>query len=152
MPVQRFRKVLVVTAGAYSANDVVGGRIEFAGFINGTLQKITICDAAAQAGAYRMVFFESVPTDIADNSTYDIDDADLVKIIYIDLFPDSAGVAQSFTDNKIYYLWNLDVPMRSTGTIYAFLIADGTPTYAATTDVTVTLQVETEGKRAGLSS
>ena len=43
--------------------------------------------------------------------------------------------------------------MWGTGSdIWAFLITAGTPTYAATSDITVTVQVETEGKRIGLSS
>jgi hypothetical protein len=140
-----------VTAGAYSANDVVGGRLEFQGFRVGTLQSITICDNAAQNVAYRIIFFESQPTDITDNATFDIADADLVKIVYQDEL--ATGVRQAFTDNSYHFLYNLDVPMAAVGgNVWAFLITDGTPTYAATSDVTVTVQVDTGRVRAGLSS
>jgi len=148
MAIELFKKTLTVTAGAYSANDVVGGRIEFKGFLNGTLQSITITDAAAQNVAYLMVFFESGPTDITDNNTFTVADADLPKIIYHDTINTGSRVA--FTDNSFQALRGLDEPMRGAGgNIFAFLITLGTPTYAATTDVTVILQVETSNKRRG---
>ena len=148
MGIQTFKKTLTVTAGAYSANDVVGGRIEFKGLLNGTLQSITITDAAAQSVAYLMVFFESGPTDITDNATFTVADADLPKIIYHDTI--NTGTRVAFTDNSFQALRGLDEPMRGAGgNIFAFLITLGTPTYAATTDVTVILQVETSNKRRG---
>ena len=152
MPIVRFKVTPTVTAGAYSANDVVGGRLKFSGLRVGTLQSITICDNAAQAVDYILVLFESQPTNITDNDTFDITDADLDKIIYQDSLT-SASNRQAFTDNSYHFLYNLDVPLRSAGgTVYGFLITPGTPTYAGTGDITVTLQVETEGERAGLSS
>jgi len=152
MPIIRFKVTPTVTAGAYSANDVVGGRLKFIGLRRGTLQSITICDNAAQAVDYILVLLESVPTDITDNATYDITDSDLNKIVYQDSLT-SASNRQAFTDNSYHYLYNLDVPLVSAGgAIWGFLITSGTPTYAATSDITVILQVETEGQRAGLSS
>ena len=152
MPIVRFKPTPPVTAGAYSANDVVGGRLQFIGWRHGTLQSVTITDAAAQAVDYVLVFFESQPTDITDNATFDIADADLGKIIYQDGLTSSAN-RQAFTDNSYHSIYNLDVPMWGTGSdIWAFLITTGTPTYAATSDITVTVQVETGGNRVGLSS
>ena len=150
MAVERFKITPVVTAGAYAANDVVGGRLQFSGFRLGTLQSITICDNAAQAVDYFIVFFESQPTDITDNATFDIADADLDKIIYEEILT-SASTRRAFTDNSYHFLYNLDVPLKGAGSdIYAFLITPDTPTYVAITDITVTLQVETTGKRAGI--
>ena len=152
MTIVRFKVAPTVTAGAYSANDVIGGRLQFAGLKHGTLQSITITDAAAQAVNYVLVLFESQPTDITDNATFDIADADLPKIIYQDGLT-SSDTRQAFTDNSYHYLYNLDVPLWSAGgTIWGCLFTTGTPTYAATSDITVTLQVEVDGKRAGLSS
>lgn len=153
MTIRRYRVTPTVTAGAYSANDVVGGLLTFTGLKQGTLQSITICDKASQTGEYDVVFFDSEPTGINNNDTFDIADADLEKIIYFDSFPDAAATRQVFNDNSFSFLWNLDVPLWTTGgSLYAFLIAKGTPTYAGTSDITVTLQVETDNKRAGLSS
>lgn len=152
MPITRFKVTPAITAGAYSANDVVGGRLKFPGFTLGTLQSITVCDNANQAVDYILVFFESEPTDIADNAPADIVDADLDKIIYNDTLLDASD-KKAFVDNSFVFLYNLDVPLWATGdSIYAFLITLGTPTYAATNDITVTLQVETSGKRSGLSA
>lgn len=150
MPIKRFKIKPTITAGAYSANDVVGGRLQFTGWISGTLQSITVCDNAAQAVDYILVFFESEPTDIADNAPADIADADLDKIIYNDSLLDASD-KKAFVDNSFVFLYNLDVPMWATGkSIFAYLITPGTPTYAATDDITVTVQVETSGKRAGI--
>ena len=148
--IQRFKVTPVVTAGVYSANDVVGGRLQFTGFKQGTLQSITICDNAAQSVDYFIVLFASQPTDIADNATFDIADADLAKIVYEDTLT-AASTRRAFTDNSYHFLYGLDVPIRGVDDdIYAFLITPGTPTYAATSDVTVIMQVDVTGKRAGL--
>ncbi len=152
MPIQRFKVTPTVTAGAYSANDVVGGLLTFTGLRVGTLQAISICDNAAQDVDYLLVFFESAPTDITDNATFDIADADLAKIIYRKALT-SGTHRQAYTDNSEHSLYGLDVPLIAAGvSISAFLITPGTPTYAATGDITVTLQVETDGKRSGVSA
>ena len=142
MAIRRFKVTPTVTAGGYSANDVVGGLLTFGGLRNGTLQSITICDNAAQAVDYFLVLFEAAPTGISNNATFDIADADLDKIIYQDSLT-SASERQAFTDNSYHYLYGLSVPLWSAGgTVYGFLITTGTPTYAATSDITVTLQVK----------
>ncbi len=142
MVIRRYKVTPTVTAGAYSTNDVVGGLLTFSGLRNGTLQAITICDNATQAVNYLLVLFESAPTTIADNATFDIADADLDKIIYQDSLT-SASERQAFTDNSYHYLYGLSVPLWSAGgTVYGFLITTSTPTYAATSDITVTLQVK----------
>jgi len=152
MSIERFSVTPVVTAGAYSANDVVGGRLTFTGLRGGTLQSIIITDDASQSVDYFIVLFNASPTDITDNATFDIADADLLKIIYEDALT-AADTRRAFTDNSYHFLFNLDVPLWSEGgTIYGFLITTGTPTYAATNDITVILQVETGHKRVGLSS
>ena len=142
MVIRRYKVTPTVTAGAYTANDVVGGLLTFGGLRNGTLQAITICDNATQAVNYLLVLFESAPTGISDNATFDIADADLDKIIYQDSLT-SASERQAFTDNSYHYLYGLSVPIWSAGgTVYGFLITTGTPTYAATSDITVTLQIK----------
>jgi len=142
MVIRRYKVTPTVTAGAYGANDVVGGLLTFSGLRNGTLQAITICDNAAQAVDYLLVLFESQPNVIDDADTFDIQDADLHKIIYQDSLTSSSN-RQAFTDNSYHYLYGLSVPIWSAGgTVYGFLVTPGTPTYAATSDITVTLQVK----------
>lgn len=151
----RFQVSPTVTAGAYSTFDVVGGLLTFTGLRGGKLRGITLVDKASQSAVeYLLVLFESAPTTIADNATYDIADADLPKIVFQrrlnitdgwwDGPPRFSGV-QAFTDNCYYYEYGMDYPIWSAGgTIYGFLIVmSGTvPTYAATTDVTISLLVE----------
>ena len=142
MVIRRYKVTPTVTAGAYTANDVVGGLLTFSGLRNGTLQAITICDNATQAVNYLLVLFESAPTVIDDGDEWDLTDADLAKIIYQDSLTSSSN-RQAFADNSYHYLYGLSVPLWSAGgTVYGFLITTGTPTYAATSDITVTLQVK----------
>jgi len=141
--ITRYKVTPTVTAGDYGANDVVGGLLTFSGLRNGTLQSITICDNASQAVDYLMVLFESAPTNIADNDPFTIANADLDKIIYQDSLVYSSS-RQGFTDNSYHYLYGLSVPLWSAGgTVYGFLITSSSNlSYATTSDITVTLQVQ----------
>ena len=147
MGIAIYRVSPTVTAGAYSANDVVGGTLTFSGVSKGILRAVTVVDQAKQAGALQLVLFDAVPTDIADNGTFDIADADLLNVIGAVHLTDTAGGDKfDFTDNKIYMRQGLNIPLRSDEAgqaIYGFLIALGTPTFAATTDVQVQLHIET---------
>lgn len=136
------RLQLVVTAGAYGANDIVGGRLNFGQIPAGmTLRAVQLTDLAAQAGAYQLILFESQPTAIADNDPFAITDADLAFIVAAVHLTDTAGAdAFSFTDNKLYLRGGLDIPIQA-ATLFGFLIALGTPTYAATTDVRLALHL-----------
>lgn len=145
MPIQYFTVTPTVTAGAYSVNDVVGGRMTFTGLRRGSLQTITISDKSAGGPDYLLVLFNDTPTNITDNATYDIADADLSKIIQVvDL--NSATTQQSFNDNAIYTLTGLNVPIAAhCAAVSAFLIATASaPTFASTSDISVTLQVDTD--------
>ena len=142
MVIRRFKVTPAVIVQTYTANDVVGGLLTFSGLRNGTLQSITVCDNAAQAVDYLVILFESAPATIDDGDEIDLTDSDLPKIIYQDSLT-SASNRQVFIDNSYHYLYGLSVPIWSAGgTVYGFLITTGTPTYAATSDITVTLQVK----------
>ena len=142
MAIRRFKVTPAVIVQTYTANDVVGGLLTFSGLRNGTLQSITVCDNAAQAVDYLVILFESAPATIDDGDEIDLTDSDLPKIIYQDSLT-SASNRQVFIDNSYHYLYGLSVPLWSAGgTVYGFLITTGTPTYAATSDITVTLQVK----------
>jgi len=142
MVIRRFKVTPAVIVQTYTANDVVGGLLTFSGLRNGTLQSITVCDNAAQAVDYLVILFESAPATIDDGDEIDLTDSDLPKIIYQDSLT-SASNRQVFIDNSYHYLYGLSVPLWSAGgTVYGFLITTGTPTYAATSDITVTLQVK----------
>ena len=143
MAIRRYKVTPTVsTSPAYSANDVVGGLLTFGGLRNGTLQSISVCDNARLAVNYSLILFESAPTSIGDNATFDISDADLDKIIFIGAMP-AATYQWLFTDNSIHLATGLSIPLWSAGgSVYAFLVTTSTPTYVATSDITVTLQVK----------
>lgn len=147
MGIAIYRITPTVTAGAYSANDVVGGTLTFNGVSKGILRAVTVVDQAKQTGAYQLVLFDTVPTTIADNATFDIADADLLNVIGAVHITDTAGADKfDFTDNKIYMRQGLNIPLKSdeaAQAIYGFLIALGTPTFAAVTDVQVQIHIET---------
>ena len=133
-----------MTAGAYAANDVIGARLQFVGVGEGVLEAVTVADNAAQNVSYVLVIFKSVPTDITDNNPFDIADADVRNIIYVADLPTTTR--RAFTDNSISLVQEMAVPVASNesdGDLWAFLYTTGTPTYAATSDITVTLQVST---------
>lgn len=142
------RKVVTptVTVGAYTANDVVGARLQFVNIHTGILKSVTVSDLANQAVAYILVLFDSIPTDIADNVTFDIADADLPNILGVVSLPTTAQTnRQAFTDNSVSYAANLNIALKSDetdGDIWGFLITLGTPTYASASDVSVSIAVE----------
>ena len=142
-----FRVTPTVTAGAYSANDVVGATLTFSGVPSrGFIVSVTVVDQAKQAGALQLVLFDSLPTNIADNGTYDIADADLLKIVGAVHLTDTAGADKfDFSDNKIYMRQALVIPYQlaaGSTALYAFLIALGTPTFAATNDVQIQIGID----------
>jgi hypothetical protein len=140
--------------------DVVGGLLTFTGLRGGRIRAITLADKAGQtAAAYRLVLFESSPTSISDNATYDIADADLAKIVFQwdipagQSAPPVSGAfsgTQSFTDNAYFYSYGLDYHAWSAGgVIYGFLFLPTTsvPTFATTTDLTLSLIVDMQAEK-----
>lgn len=134
-----------ITAGAYTALDVIGGTLTFTN-AEGTLNSVLISDAANQAVSYYLYLFHSVPTNIVDNAAFDPVDADIKNIIHR-VYLDS-GDAYVLNDNRVnlkeYSLENrrnLRSGERS-GNLYGFLVPVTAPTYAATTDISVVLEVE----------
>jgi hypothetical protein len=145
---------LTVQAAAYAANDLVGGKLTFTSAVrvsggSGIIRGIVIGDQAANSAAnsvYDLIFFDSDPsgTTFTENAALDVADADLNKIIAVERFDGVAG-STLFTnaDNQVVYL-PTEIPIQTSGStsLFGALIARGAPTYAATTDVFVTLLIE----------
>ena len=145
MVINKIRKALTVTAGAYSANDVVGGRQQLVGIHQGKIQGVVVSDLAAQNVQYNLVFFSSIPTDIADNATFDIADADMSNILGVVPLASAATTRFAFTDNSLNQSYNIGLPVKSDeadGDIWFIMYTTGTPTYAAVTDVSVLITIE----------
>ena len=149
MALRRFQVVPVVTAGAYSANDVIGGRLQLYGIAGPPgiwLRSIVIADKAAQATDYVLTILDAAPTDIADNGLITtLADADASKIIWEKII-DAATYRRTFTGNSIHRVSGLDVPLMSNesdGDLWCFLWNSATPpTYGSTSDISLTILFE----------
>ncbi len=133
-----------ITAGAYSAKDAVGGKLEFDGVGNkGHITSLTIIDNASQAAELVLNIFDRDFTATADNSPYDPSDADQANCLFhIRII---ASDYQLNNDNGQATLQGLWLPYKCYGDatkLYGQLMCIGGPTYAATTDLTAKLGVD----------
>lgn len=135
-----------VTAGAYSADDVVGGLLTFTNAVratggHGKIHTITLTDLTVTANVLNLWLYDTVPATIADNAAFDIPDAELPTLLgAIQIAAADYLVA---TDNQVATKRDVGFVFNCTGTtLYAYLECVGTPTYVSTADLTLTLQVE----------
>lgn len=142
--------VPVITAGAYSLGDAIGGRLEFDGATagageTGVLEMIRLVDRAQQNVALDLVLFDQAFTAIADNAVFAPSDADLenclgvVNVAAADYF--------NFSTNAVAVVspvspdgWGFPVQTVGSDILYGQLVVrSGPPTYVATTDIRVRL-------------
>jgi len=144
---RRFVATPTITAGAYAANDAVGGKLTFtlleANYperSTGIIQGVTITDKAGQNAALDLILFQSDFTPTADNAPFDPSDADLLNLAGAIKILSSDYLA--FADNSAAIRGALALPFSATTRfLYGQLVARGTPTYASTSDLTVILTV-----------
>lgn len=139
---QRWTLRPTITAGAYSANDVVGGLLEFAiprngaGFIRGLI----ITDDDNEKAACKLHLFVSKPTTFADNAAFAptindlVNRAAVIAVAAAD-YTTINGNAQAIVSTNT----SLDFVFSNQPMIYGYLVCDATPTYTATTDLWITL-------------
>lgn len=137
-----------VTAGAYSANDAVGGMMTFVnagasgvdveqGVI---LDSVIVTDKGKQDALLDLVLFNQGFTATADNGAFTIVDTDLpniVAVVAISTYYDAA-------DNSVAFARNLGIPLPLAipgSALYGQLVTRGTPTYASASDLAVTLGI-----------
>lgn len=137
----------VVTAGAYSAKDVVGGLLTFANAASvykgsGMLRKIVIRNNAMVADLLMVNLFSQAPAVIADNGAYDPTDAEMAFCIGV--IPIVAADYVLATDNAIASkVLEFPFVLATGGTsLYAYVSTVATPSYAAITDFGITLTIE----------
>ena len=137
---------VVSTSPAYTSGDNVGGKLTFTSvFVTskmaGLLSGILITDKAKQVANMDLILFSEDPTGttFTDNSAQAIADADLTKIIGVF----NLATHCSLSDNSITYGSGLSESIYSTcgGSLYGCLVVRATPTYAATTDLSVRIDV-----------
>jgi hypothetical protein len=134
-----------ITAGAYSAEDQVGGIQTLSGATLGedcgaTVISVVVTDKAKQSAALSMFFFDELPTVAsADNDAINISDAEMADKC-IGVISVAAASYVNVADNSV-----VTAPASSTGLyvksrdadgkIYVVVKTTGTPTYASTGDL-----------------
>lgn len=138
----------------YATGELVGGLLTFSGALQtnagtGYVVSVNMVDKAAQGVDFDVVLFGDNPssTTFTDQVALDIADGDLAKVIAV---VPLAGTASrfAFSDNSVHFSGSLALPIRTdltlatrTGTVYGALVSRGTPTFAASTDVTIVLGI-----------
>lgn len=137
-----------ITAGAYSANDAVGGKLQFKGVPaeHGLLHSITLIDKANQKAAMVLVLYDDDFTADTDNAAYSVESGDIDNIVGVV----EIAAADYITVGSIAIatVRGLSLPIKNNkneGTTYAQLMTTGTPTYASTTDLIIKLGILRDG-------
>lgn len=135
---------IVITAGAYTAGDVIGGLLRFPNvFISspgkGEVRSIVIFDNAKQAKALKLFLFKSIPSVIADNAAFNPSAAD-ARLIMAEI---PLVTHTNYSTATIGYTTarTISIPIYNTSgqDVYAYLVADVAPTYAAIDDLSMVM-------------
>lgn len=140
--------VTVSTSPAYSAGDCVGGKLTLSSVArvsggSALLRALYLMDTSNQKAALELLIFNADPTasTFTDNAAISLHASDVAKIIR----RISIAAADYVTiDSKAFVDLALsDRPLipASGSDLYAALVTSGTPTYAATTALTLKLGV-----------
>jgi len=131
-----------VTAGAYVANDAVGGLLTFANAARvsgggGVIKTVVIVDDAGQDVEMELWLFNQTFTAMVDNAPWAPAEADLENLVGVISTEDSA---QGWLDAGTPSTITIDVATRYdlAGTsLFGQLVTRGAPTFAATDDISV---------------
>ena len=136
-----------ISTSAYTANNVVGGKLTFAGILraptqSGVLQSISIVSKSVQTTGYKVYLFNNNPSNTSwvDHSAPAINAADLPYLIGVYTLGNADSGLGTMTVNV---LDNVGQSLYSSGgtSLYAIVTCTGTPTYTSTTDLYITLSV-----------
>jgi hypothetical protein len=147
-------KSTVVTASpacdtaAYAAGDLIGGKLTLSSVVpitagSGIIHSVVLADQANQKSKIDVVFFNSDPsgTTFTDQAALDVADADLLKIVGVITIETFYYIA--FADNAVATKTSSGLVFKlATGTtLYACLVSRGTPTFAAATDLQLSVKI-----------
>jgi len=144
-PTRCFSATPVVDTSAYATGDLIGGKLTFsppAGTSyqgTGYIVSVSITDKADQAVDLELVLFHTNPssTTFTDQAAFDPADADLAYVSSVIALASSTTFF-TYNDNGVHFLGSLAIPFKGK-TLYGALVSRGTPTFAAASDVTVTV-------------
>jgi len=153
---KEIRQTPTITAGAYSAADAVGGMLTFADAGAGyqgdiRITKVVVIDDAKQAAILDLWLYSEEFTPTADNAAFSPSDEDnqhCVGVVHV-----VAADYGSGDDNSVAHV-EVDLPVTLSGvsagsgglygtSLYGQLTCVGTPTFAATDDLTIVLVLST---------
>ena len=129
-----------VTAGAYVANDAVGGLLTFANASRsvgggGVIKDMIILDDAGQDAEMELWLFNVTFTAMVDNAPWAPSEADLRNLVGVITTANGAWFAAG-TPSVAVVEASQRYDLIGTN-LFGQLVTRGTPTYAATNDVTV---------------
>lgn len=136
----------VSTTPAYTSGDSIGGLISLTSAVRyaaggGTITSVVISDKAKQSAPIDVIFFTANPgsTTFTDNGALAVNAADLISIVGVI----SVTSYSAFSANSVGSALGQSLPfvLGSGTTLYAALVARGTPTYASTSDVQLTVGI-----------
>jgi hypothetical protein len=139
--------VPVITAGAYSLGDALGGLLTFPGASRGpghggVIESLRVVDRAQQKKPLDLFLFDQSVTVVADNAVFAISDADWDH--WIGTIPLVAANYFDGVDNSGAVVSPVGLPFVTVGAnLYGQLVVRGSvaPTYVAATDIRVRLMV-----------
>lgn len=129
-----------VTAGVYAAGDAVGGLLTFANAARvsgygGVVKDLIVLDDAGQDAVMELWLFRETFTAMADNAPWALSEADLRKLVAVI----STGTWLAAGTPSVAVV-EANQRYDCVGTsLFGQLVTRGTPTFAATDDVTVIL-------------
>jgi len=133
-----------ITAGAYSANDVIGGLLTFTlantRGADGIVRSVRIADGDNVKAAVKLWLFAEQPITIADNAAFAPTDNDISKCVGVLAFAAADYTTAATGANAFAAKHEQGLDFTDTnGTLWGYLVADATPTYGTTTDLTITI-------------
>jgi hypothetical protein len=138
---------VVSTTPAYTAGDAVGAKRTLANAVRvsggtGIIDSIVLLDRANQKAGMELLIFDADPTNatITDNAAFVYSTDDLKVIARITI---GASDYVTLNSKAIACLRGLGIAFKTNATtsLFAALVTTGTPTFAATTDVQLTVGI-----------
>lgn len=150
----------IITAGAYLANDQVGGLLILSDILGGDrghalLQSLAVIDKASQNAPLSVFFFDDYPTLVsADNDAFQVSDSEMA-LKCLGAVTVAATDYQASSANSVATLRNIGLLLKGNngsaggliaGTtrkdLFAVVKTTGTPTYASVGDLTFKFGLE----------
>lgn len=147
---QRRTKAWNGTGVAYTAGDVIGGKLSLSNVFNfgestNWLMDLMILDLDAQAAALRVLFFDRDPTaaTLTDNAALALSTDAANITAYVDILASDYVTVE--TGKSLAQIWNINLPLATSDvtikTLYFAIIAVGTPNYTNGKGIQLTLGI-----------